>query len=226
MHSHLLPGIDDGSPDPETSIQLIKGLAALGYKKLITTPHVMWDLYRNTNEIIRTAHKTLTAELKKAAVAIDLQAAAEYYLDEHFIQLLDTNTPLLTLKNKMVLIEFSFISSPFDLKDILFKLQIKGYQPVLAHPERYLYIGSNKGFYDELKEAGCLFQVNLLSLSGYYGRGAAELAQYLIKKNYVNLLGSDLHHVRHLDALHNTPHAAMTAIRRLIDSGNLINSSL
>lgn len=226
MHSHLLPGIDDGSPDPEVSIQLIKGLAALGYKKLITTPHVMWDMYRNTHEIIQGAHKALMAELKKAGVAIDLHAAAEYYLDEHFVQMLDGNMPLLTIKDNMVLIEFSFISSPFDLKDILFKLQIKGYQPVLAHPERYVYLNSNKGFYDELRDAGCMFQVNLLSLTSYYGKGVTDLANYLIKKNYVSLLGTDLHHDRHLHALQNAGSDITATIQRLLGSGNIINSSL
>ena len=226
MHSHLLPGIDDGSPSPEVSLQLISGIAELGYKKLITTPHVMWDIYRNTNEIIQAAHKNLKTALKKAGINIELHAAAEYYLDEHFVQMLDNNTPLLTLKNKMVLIEFSFISSPFDLKDILFKLQIKGYQPVLAHPERYLYLNSSKGFYDELKDAGCLFQVNLLSLSSYYGRGVTDLAHYLIKKNYVSLLGTDLHHERHLDALQHAGSGMTATIQRLLDSGNIINASL
>ena len=222
----MLPGIDDGSPSPEVSLQLIEGMAALGYKKLITTPHVMWDMYRNTNEIIQSAYRGLQAELKKAGIAVELQAAAEYYLDEHFIQLLDSNTPLLTLKNKMVLIEFSFISSPFDLKDTLFKLQIKGYQPVLAHPERYVYLNSNKSFYDELKDAGCLFQLNLLSLSSYYGKGVSELAHYLVKKNYVTLLGTDLHHQRHLEALQNASSGMMSTIQRLLDSGNIINASL
>lgn len=226
MHSHLLPGIDDGSPTLETSLQLISGMAELGYKKLITTPHVMWDIYRNTNETIQAAYKNLKAALKKAGINVELHAAAEYYLDEHFVQMLDSNTPLLTLKNKMVLIEFSFISSPFDLKDILFKLQIKGYQPVLAHPERYLYLSSNKGFYDELKEAGCLFQVNLLSLSSHYGKGVTDLAHYLIKKNYVSLLGTDLHHERHLDALHHASSGMMATIQRLLDSGNIINTTL
>ena len=226
MHSHLLPGIDDGSPSPDVSLQLIRGMTELGYKKLITTPHVMWDIYRNTHETIQAAHKTLTASLKREGISVELHAAAEYYLDEHFVQLLDNNTPLLTLKNNLVLIEFSFISSPFDLKEILFKLQIKGYQPVLAHPERYLYLSSNRGLYDELKDAGCLFQVNLLSLTNHYGKGVTELAQYLIKKNYVSLLGTDLHHERHLDALQNASTGMMATVQRLLDSGNIINTSL
>ncbi len=226
MHSHILPGIDDGSPAPDVSISLIRGLAALGYKKLIATPHVMWDMYRNTPEIIQGAHKQLEAELKKAGVDIKISAAAEYYLDEYFVQLLDTDTPLLTLKDKMVLIEFSFISSPFDVKDILFKLQIKGYQPILAHPERYLYLNNNKAFYDELLDAGCRFQVNLLSLTNYYGKGATDLAHYLIKKNHVSLLGTDLHHDRHLNALQNGGSALMGTVQKLLDSGNLLNSSL
>ncbi|MBE7171004.1 MAG: hypothetical protein INR73_10460 [Williamsia sp.] len=226
MHSHLLPGIDDGSPSPEVSLQLIRGMAELGYKKLITTPHVMWDIYRNTQESIQAAYNTLQSTLKSQGVPITIHAAAEYYLDEHFVQLLDSDTPLLTLKNNLVLIEFSFISSPFNLKEILFKLQIKGYQPVLAHPERYLYLSSSKGFYDELKDLGCIFQVNLLSLTPYYGKGVTELAHYLVKKNYVGLLGTDLHHQRHLEALQNAGSGLMTTVQRLLDTGGIMNHSL
>jgi tyrosine-protein phosphatase YwqE len=104
-------------------------------------------------------------------------------------------------------------------------MQIKGYQPVLAHPERYLYMKENKVFYDMLKDAGCLFQLNLLSLINYYGKGSADLADYLIKKNYINLLGTDLHHVRHLDALHHLGPATST-IQKLLDSGKLLNTQL
>lgn len=226
MHSHILPGIDDGSPSIEVSLELIRGMVALGYKKLIATPHVMWDMYQNTTETIQSAHRQLKEALRQAGIKVQTGAAAEYYLDEYFVQLLDTNTPLLTIKDNKVLIEFSFVSSPFDIKDILFKLQIKGYQPILAHPERYLYLAGNKGFYDELRAAGCLFQVNLLSLANYYGKGATELANYLVKKNYVSLLGTDLHHERHLHALENSGTTLVNAVQKLLDSGNLINTSL
>jgi protein-tyrosine phosphatase len=225
MHSHLLPGIDDGSPDPETSISLIRGMLELGYKKFITTPHIMWDVYQNTAETIGAAHSLLQDSLKAENMDVDIRFAAEYFIDDYFSQLLDDKAPLLTLSKNLVLVEISFITTPFDLKGILFQLQLNGYQPVLAHPERYLYMRSNRELFDTLKDAGCLFQLNLLSLAGYYGKPSIELAHYLIKKNYVDLLGTDLHHQRHLDAFHHYG-SAMETVQRLLDSGKIRNSEL
>jgi tyrosine-protein phosphatase YwqE len=222
MHSHLLPGIDDGSPDPETSFKLINALIDLGYKKLITTPHIMWDLYRNDAETISSAYEVLKDE---GQLTLPLHTAAEYYLDDYFDQFLENNTPLLTLKNNWVLVEFSFVTAPVNLKKTLFNLQISGYQPVLAHPERYLYLVEEKKKYDELHDAGCLFQLNLLSLTGYYGRGPQELAEYLIKKQYVDLLGTDLHHERHLQMLRSSAQLN-DQVKFLMDTGNILNPTL
>lgn len=222
MHSHLLPGIDDGSPDIETSLKLINGLEDLGYKKLITTPHVMWDLYRNDAETISSAYDTLKAEGKPTT---PLHTAAEYYLDDYFDEFLENNTPLLTIKDNWVLVEFSFVTAPVNLKQTLFNLQISGYQPILAHPERYLYMIEDKKKYDELHDAGCLFQLNILSLAGYYGRGPQELAEYLIKRQYVDLLGTDLHHERHLQVLRSSAQLN-DQVKFLMDTGNIQNHTL
>ncbi len=221
MHSHLLPGIDDGSPDTDMSAQLKAGLEEAGFRQFITTPHIMWDLYRNTPSTIGAAVQLL----QKQGDHANLRAAAEYYMDEHFDQLLEEDAPLMTIHNKMVLVEFSFISAPLDLKEKLFALQIKGYQPILAHPERYEYLTAKKGLFDELKSMGCLFQMNLLSLTGYYGKNPGELAVYLISKNYIDFAGTDLHHLRHLQALRESKHI-MPALHRLLDSGKLQNASL
>lgn len=225
MHSHLMPGIDDGSPDVETSVMLIKGLMELGYKKFIATPHIMQDMYHNTPASIGIANIQLQKALQQQNIEVELRAAAEYMLDDHFDQLLENNSPLLTLKNNLVLVEFSFVSLPMNLQDKLFQMQMKGYRPVLAHPERYTYLAKNKEFYETLKNAGCLFQLNLLSLAGYYGKPSADLAAYLLSKDYIDLVGTDLHHDRHLAALaHYGP--AYNSIRKLIDSGRLLNPEL
>ena len=221
MHSHLLPGIDDGSPDVETSIQLIQGLTDLGYQKLVTTPHIMADIYDNNLETIQSAH----TELKSLKIPQPAHAAAEYFMDNHFDRLLENNVPLLTIKENWVLVEFSFVGAPVNLKEKIFELQIKGYQPILAHPERYLYFLTNKKWYDELKDAGCFFQLNILSLTNYYGKVTSELARYLIKKNYINLLGTDLHHVRHLHVLQTSPQI-MGPVKALLDSGVLLNATI
>ncbi len=222
MHSHVLPGIDDGAADTDSSLQLVKGLQELGFKKLITTPHIMGDLYKNDQHSIGAAYKKLS-ELKE--LALPVHTAAEYLMDEHFEELLQHDVPLLTLKDNWVLVEFSFVNAPLNAKEKLFNLQIKGYQPVLAHPERYLYFGSDKSWYDELKAAGCYFQLNLLSLCGYYGKASVELADYLIKKQYVDLLGTDMHHTRHLDALRSST-SLMKPVKFLLDSGRILNPTL
>jgi tyrosine-protein phosphatase YwqE len=153
---------------------------------------------------------------------VDIHPAAEYLMDENFESLLEEKKPLLTLSGNLVLVEFSFVSPPMKVQDILFNMQINGYQPVLAHPERYAYLQRNKEFYDELKQAGCLFQLNMLSLTNYYGKGASELAEYLLGRDYYDLAGTDLHHDRHLAGFINYGMAIKT-ILRLIDSGRLLN---
>lgn len=225
MHSHLIPGIDDGSPDAETSVELIKGLIDLGYQRFIATPHILWDIFKNNKSTIAPAYAELTAALRAQQLDIPIKFAAEYFLDYHVDELLEDRKPLLTLKDNWVLVEFSFVSAPLDLKDKLFALQMAGYQPVLAHPERYAYLIRNKELYDELREAGYLFQVNLLSFTGYYGKPALELATHLLKNKYIDLLGTDLHHERHLKALQNSSHLTDT-VKILQDTGSLLNPSL
>ena len=220
MHSHLLPGIDDGAADAEMSISLINGLKDLGYVKMITTPHILWDMYQNDEHTIGNAKKVLDEVFDQRSNGVELVIAAEYFMDDHFDELLQNNTPLFCVRDKQVLVEFSFASTPLNYKQRLFDLQIKGYQPILAHPERYGYFTDKKSF-DELKDAGCLFQVNLLSIAGYYGKLPMDLASYLIKKGYVDLLGTDLHHSRHLEALRNSPRM-MDQVKFLLDSGKLL----
>jgi len=201
MHSHLIPGIDDGSPDLETSIRLIRGFIELGYKKIITTPHINADIFPNTPAIIHAGAANVMEELRRLNIEIEFRAAAEYLMDERFSELLAAGDNLLTLKDNLVLVELSFAVPAINLKEILFDMQLKGYQPVLAHPERYLYFGANKKWYDQLRDAGCLFQLNLLSFAGHYGPDSKQLVEYLVKKRYVDLLGTDLHHEKHLEIL-------------------------
>jgi tyrosine-protein phosphatase YwqE len=224
MHSHLLPGIDDGSPNLETSIELIRRMMKLGFKKFVTTPHIMWEMYKNTPEIINEKLELLRSALKKEGIDTEIKAAAEYFLDEHVEQLLASKQKLLTVADNMVLVEFSLANQPFSTKEILFEMTMQGYQPVIAHPERYIYFEQARDFYDELKDAGCYFQLNINSISGYYGKSAEKLAQYLLKKEYYNFVGSDLHHFRHIDALSNP--VITPVLQKLVDSGKIMNSQL
>ena len=216
MHSHLVPGIDDGSQDMQTSVELIRGMAELGYKKLITTPHILWDMYPNTAEQITTALLPLKDAVSNLGIQIELAAAAEYYLDDHFENELKARRPLLKLNGNLILVEFSMITAPLDLQALLFETQLHGYQPVIAHPERYAYLSRRREFFDELKNSGCYFQLNLLSLGGHYGAAVQELAEYLLKKQYYDLAGTDLHGHRHLEGLRRLPPAS---VKRLEEYG-------
>lgn len=224
MHSHLLPGIDDGSPDLETSLKLIRGMMELGFTKFITTPHIMWDMYRNDRDIILAKLELVREAVQKEGLAIEINAAAEYFLDDHVAGLVKNNEPLLTVSGNLVLTEFSMAYPSHSLKDVLFDMQMQGYQPIIAHPERYIYLEQNKEFYEELKDIGCLFQLNILSLAGYYGKTVQELAQYLLKKGQYDLVGTDLHSFRHLDALQNPSLSA--PLQKLMDSGKIKNKGL
>ena len=225
IHSHLVPGIDDGSPDIETSLRLIGGLIDLGYKKIITTPHVNGDMFPNNPEVIRAGRDAVATALLDHRIDISFHAAAEYLMDDRFTTSLEAGGPFLTLKDNLVLVELSFAVPSINLKELLFQLQLKGYQPILAHPERYLYFGANKGWYDQIRDAGCLFQLNLLSLIGYYGKDSRQLAEWLIKRRYFDFLGTDLHHDRHLHALRSSKQLFQT-VDRLLQTGLIQNPRL
>ncbi|RYY46081.1 MAG: hypothetical protein EOO06_15295 [Chitinophagaceae bacterium] len=201
MHSHILPGIDDGSPDLETSVELVKGLMELGLTRSIATPHVISDMYRNTPDTIMAAKQGLQAALLKAGIDYQVDAAAEYMMDAAFFDKLQQEEPLLCIKDKIILTEFSWGAMPENPKGMSFAIQTAGYTPILAHPERYNYFHNNPKVYQLLADLGFLLQVNLSSLTGYYGPGATKAAKYIIKNGLCSFVGTDLHHVRHLQLL-------------------------
>lgn len=201
MHSHILPGIDDGAPDIETSLVLVKGLYDLGIRACIATPHIIGDLYRNSDETIEPALLKLQQACVAASIPMQISAAAEYMLDDYFMELLHHPQKLRTLHKNLLLTELPYTSRPVNLQDMLFHIITGGYQPVLAHPERYLYFHSDYEQYKRLKDQGFILQVNLLSLTGYYGKQVARAAKYIIDKGLAGLVGTDLHHGRHLSAL-------------------------
>lgn len=201
IHSHLLPGIDDGAKDIDHSIELILKMRSYGIKSFITTPHILGDVYPNTSKQI---HEKLS-ELKLALVNqniidVSINAAAEYMLDEHFTELLK-NDDLLTLKDNLILVEMSYFDAPVNLYDILFDIQLKEYKPVLAHPERYRFYHTNFENYYKLKKAGCLFQLNLLSLTEHYGTQVQKTTYELLNKGMYDFVGTDTHHEHHLELL-------------------------
>ena len=201
IHSHLLPGIDDGAKDMDTSIALLLKMASYGIKNFITTPHVLGSVYPNSSEVIRQQLAAVKKELEKREIkGISIQAAAEYMLDEEFSALLDQKD-ILVLKDNYILVEMSYFSAPINLYELLFKIQLKGYKPVLAHPERYNFYHTDFKSYYKLKQAGCLFQLNLLSLTDQYGKGVQKTSEKLLKENLYDFVGTDTHHQNHLELL-------------------------
>jgi len=221
IHSHFIPGIDDGSPDMETSILLIKKMQNLGYSKVITSPHVMSDFYQNSTQIILKGLADVRAELKIQNINMEIDAAAEYYIDFEFEQKIEKEK-FLTFGGNYILVEFSFIEEPRNLFDIIFKLQLEGYKVVLAHPERYAYHRMED--YNELKNRGVLLQINLLSLIGYYSPQVQKKTEKLIEDNLVSFVGTDCHNMHHAE-LYGKCHTKK-AWHDLVNSNMLLNNTL
>jgi len=198
IHSHLLPGIDDGVRTNEDAAAVITKLMSLGFSRFVTTPHIN-DVYKNTPELIRKSLASLKAFLSTTGLNADIEAAAEYYLDETVMAALEEHKPLLTFGKDHLLFETNYLSEPFFMKDFIFKAISSGYRPLLAHPERYQYMTIAKA--EEYRSRGALFQVNLLSFVGYYSRPVQKMAEKLVETGCVDFLGSDCHNIMHAEAL-------------------------
>ena len=200
LHSHLIPGIDDGSPDLETSVMLIKEMGNLGYKKIITTPHVMGEYYPNSSESILSGLENVREAIATANIPVEIYAAAEYNADENFNRLIREDD-LLTMPGKKLLFELSLTGEDHGIHQIVFNLRVKGYNLILAHVERYPYFHGAMTAIERFKEGGCALQVNILSLVGHYGRPVKKWAEKLLKAGMIDYLGTDLHHPGHLQLL-------------------------
>lgn len=200
MHSHMVPAVDDGSDSIETSLLLLQGFVELGYKKIITTPHTRPDYFPNTQEELRAGFEKLKPAIAAAGLPLQVEMASEYFVDYEFLQQQDINN-LMTFSGKHILIELSTYQAPPNLFETIFQLKLKGYQLILAHPERYGYYAGNFEQFEKLMDVGCQFQVNLLSLSGAYGKPTKELALKFFKQNMVDFVGTDMHGEKHLDGL-------------------------
>ncbi|MBX2973370.1 MAG: histidinol phosphatase [Flavobacteriales bacterium] len=223
VHSHFIPGIDDGAQTMDQSMELLTAMAELGYKKVVTTPHNMADGYKNTPEIILGGLERVRDEAKRRGIAMEIDAAAEYYLD-HELEQKVAERKVLTFGDNYLLFELPFISEPAVMLSVIFQMQTAGYRPVLAHPERYAFWYNDFSKYERLKERGVLFQLNTIALSGAYGPQAKQVAERLIDAGYYELLGSDCHGMNHVQAIRNT--LARPYLHKLIASGKLLNSTL
>ena len=200
MHSHVIPGIDDGSQNLGQSLALIHSFMDMGFRKIITTPHIMADYYRNTPDIINRGLAELREMLADQNINFEVEAAAEYYLDETFETKLDKGN-MLTLTGEFLLFEISFVNYPQNLLEMIKRIQDKGYKPILAHPERYPYLFDSIERYQSIKETGCYFQLNTIALTGYYGKNSQKIAEELVDHQMIDFIGSDMHHIKHAIAL-------------------------
>ena len=221
MHSHVLPGIDDGAQTPQQSIELIKKMMELGIKKVIATPHVMADYYRNTPETIGNALAVLKAELEKQHIDIPIEAAAEHYFDETFEARVN-DRKLFTMGDNYALFELSFVSLPLNVIGVIQRMKELGYKPILAHPERYTYLDIEQ--LKNLREWGCDLQINTISLTGYYGKEARRTAESMIDNEMVDFISSDMHHLKHAAALKNA--LSLPYLQRLLSDYPLKNIML
>lgn len=223
IHSHLIPGIDDGAKSMEEAVELVEALAGLGYRKLITTPHVMHDAYPNTPEMIQQGIDALRAELRDRGIDIVIEAAAEYYLDEHFLGLLEQGK-LLSFGDNHVLFETSYTVRPYALHDHIYAMKSRGYRPVMAHPERYSYLHGSFDEYLRIKEMGVLFQLNLNSLAGYYSAPVKKAAEWIIEEGLVDFVGTDTHRLRHVDFFDKAQQNPY--FQKMFDKNTILNSTL
>lgn len=224
FHSHLIFGVDDGCETIDQSIELLREFEKLGMRKVITTPHVMSDFYKNSKDNIYPLRDQIRKRLQEENIQIEFEAAAEYMIDDGFEKKIAQGN-LLTFgkEGKHILFELPFMTEPPNLSTCLFEMQIAGYTPVLAHPERYLYYANNREKYHELKERGILLQLNMLSGLGYYSKPVAEAAEYLVVNNLIDLVGSDTHHMRHMQIL---PEAIQHKVFRKVCEADLLNNYL
>lgn len=222
IHAHLIPGIDDGPENVEDALYLAGALRDLGFRRLTATPHSN-ERYSNQRDEILAAGEQWRELVWSRYPGMPLSVASEYRLDETFPAYIADEEGLLTLgaEGRFVLVEMPFAGAPLTLANDIFTLRAKGYQIVLAHPERYLFMAEDASAYGLLREQGCLFQLNLISFSGHYGAPALRNAHFLLKRGWVDYLASDAHREQHIAALKRVAQDAQTM--RLLSAAPIKN---
>jgi protein-tyrosine phosphatase len=217
MHSHLIPGIDDGAATLDDSIEMIRRFHALGIRKIITTPHIKNGVFDNTSEIIKAGEKLVKEAIAQEGIDIEFEAAAEYFFDYSFMEKI-VKDDLLSFSNRHVLVEYSFGQTPMGDEEMFFELQMKQYHPILAHFERYPYYHGSLKKAESLRNRGIKIQLNFGSIIGHYGPQVQKQAELMLKEKMVDLISSDCHRIEHLDffeASKNHPNLALIAEQKL-----------
>lgn len=201
IHCHIIPGVDDGSPDAETSAALLTQMRELGFQRVFASPHVTQDTFENTPETLAGPTEELRSEIQRQGLDIELHRHAEYRLDDFFLRQLKAGN-LTPMPGEYLLVENSFSQEPYDMDTVIFDLKMEGFNPILAHPERYIYYAKgNPQRYRDLHDSGLMFQINLLSLAGRYGRTIRSVALELLENGMVDFIGTDIHRESHVKLL-------------------------
>lgn len=222
VHAHILPALDNGPETIEESVVLLQEMSANGVRKIIATPHIMGEYYRNNVENIQLSLYRIRSELQRRCIPIELEAAAEYYLDVSLISLLEANQPLLTIADTYLLIETNIVGMPSFLSEAIRLARQRNLVIVLAHPERYHYLQQNFNLVIELHRQGVLFQVNLGSWASNH-QGTRTLAERLAAEGLVSFVGSNVHNLRDWNQAHEALRSRTFA--KLIEKG-LLNQHL
>ena len=225
VHSHILPGVDHGAYSIDNALELIKIQMDMGINRFVLTPHITKSTFENTPEVIKEAFDLFKAEVEKVGLDIELAVSAEYRLDEFSLAQFK-NDQFLLFPKKYILLENAYQQERLDLDEILFEMQIKSILPIMAHPERYSYYNNKKDRYIQMHSSGALFQVNLLSFAGYFGKAPRQNAEWLLEHNFIDMLGSDIHHREHARTLQE--YMQTKDFKKIMErlEGRLINDSI
>nr|AIF26618.1 hypothetical protein [uncultured bacterium fosmid pJB71G8] len=200
VHCHILPGVDHGAQTVEQSLEMLEAQMGMGINRVICTSHVTSETFENTPESLTQAYNILCDAVKQAGMDIELHCSAEYRIDEYWDKQYEAGN-IIPMPGKFILMENSFQQELLLLDDLMFDLMVKGYKPILAHPERYFYYAKRHDRLMKLHGSGVKFQVNILSLAGFFGHGARETALWLIKNGLVDMLGTDMHNMNHAEVI-------------------------
>ncbi len=196
VHSHILFGIDDGSRTISESVELLKKLKSVGFNNVILTPHFILDSTYNSNyEANIKIYNELKERLISENIDINIYLGNEIFIDKNVPTLLEKNIITSLNGTKYVLVEFPMHNKLLNIEDILYEIRSKGYEVVIAHPERYDAFKEDYSIVDTLREDGFLFQSNYSSILGYYGKDSIKLLKYMLKRHYIDFLGTDIHRI-------------------------------
>ena len=223
MHSHLIPGVDDGARSTKDSLELLRALEKMGFSHFITTPHIMSDVYPNEKSDLIKRADNLTDIITKSDIKASFEVSAEYFLDQHFMELLKAGE-IMPFGDNYILFEMSFMEQSPLLQDAIFEMQSAGYKPILAHPERYTYLHSKLNFYKELVQQGVHLQANINSFTDHYSVQVRKMVESLVEAKLITFLGSDCHHVGHLSLMSQALRSPK--LHKLIEDNCLLNRTL